>query len=163
MRHLKKSQNNTNPTPIKKGKKFKFSYQEDRFLKAISKMKFDEAIKQSNWSEEEFIDACEVAEFSYTYQKAIGLSDKQIRFLKIYPNKMANVKQTCKAVLIHRSTYYDWVKKSPVFKQEVHEIREGLYDDVESILKQKVLIEKNTTALIFFTKTKMKHRGFIMK
>ena len=92
MRHLKNSQKNTNPTPIKKRNKFKFSDQENRFLKAISKMKFDEAIKQSNWSEEEFIDACEFAEFSYAYQKAIGLSDKQIRFLKIYPNKMANVK-----------------------------------------------------------------------
>lgn len=163
MRHLKKSQNNTNPTPIKKGKKFKFSDQENRFLKAIPQMEFDEAIKQSNWSEEEFIDACEVTEFSYAYQKAIGLSDKQIRFLKIYPNKMANVKQTCKAVLIHRSTYYDWLKKNPVFKQEAYEIKEGLYDDVETILKEKVLIEKDTTALIFFTKTKMKHRGFVMK
>jgi len=88
------------------------------------------------------------------------LNDKQVKFLQVFVKKMANVKQTCKAIGISRATYYNWVDNLDTFKKEVESIREGLYDDAESVLYEKIFVQKDTTSLIFFMKTKMKHRGY---
>lgn len=41
--------------------------------------------------------------------------------------------------------------------------REAFYDDVESVIHDKILIDRETAMIIFYAKTKMKHRGYFEK
>lgn len=101
------------------------------------------------------------ARFAHAYYQTLGMTEKQVKFLKVFEKKMCNIKQTCDAIGINRSTYYDWMEKNDIFNSEISAINEGVYDDVETILHQKIFVEKETTSLIWFTRTKMKHRGYV--
>lgn len=61
---------------------------------------------------------------------------------------------------IHRSTHYDWMIKDEDYKKEVENISEITLDFAESQL-HKQINEGNTSATIFFLKTKGKKRGYI--
>lgn len=95
--------------------------------------------------------------------KTTGLTKKQKDFLWAFSKKMLNVKQACAAIPMSRETYYAWYNsdKSDTFKNAVDTIKEGFFDDVESILHTKVFVDKDTTSIIYYTKTKMKSRGYI--
>ena len=43
----------------------------------------------------------------------------------------------------------------------VREVEESLFDDVESIMYEKIFVNKDSQMLIHFSKTKMKSRGYI--
>lgn len=103
--------------------------------------------------------------FRKAYYTAINLTEKQVKFLKVFGKKMCNVKQTCEAIGIHRDTYYAWYnsEQSDTFKNEVDAIKEGLKDDAESKLYHKIFVEGDTTSLIWYTKTQMKDRGYVEK
>lgn len=90
-----------------------------------------------------------------------SLTDNQKRFLSVFPVKMCNVSQTCKAVNLSRWTYYRWRAECDIFKNASDEIIESLYDNLESVMFKKALIEENTTMLIWLSKTKMKDRGYV--
>ncbi|MFK7101053.1 helix-turn-helix domain-containing protein [Flavobacterium oreochromis] len=90
-----------------------------------------------------------------------GLNMLQKKVLCIYEKKMCNVRQTCRSAGISRQTFYNWLDTLDTFKKAVDDVREGLFDDVESILHQKIFVDKDTTSLIWFTKTKMKSRGYV--
>jgi len=47
---------------------------------------------------------------------------------------MCNISSACKAINIGRKTYYNWIKKFPIFRQQVEEVKESLIDMVESQL-----------------------------
>lgn len=98
--------------------------------------------------------------FDHLYLETIGMTRRQERFLEILPKKMLNVAATCRAVNIHRSTYYEWVDKSDTFKRFLHEVVEGLKDDVETILFQKIFVENNLKAWDLYAKAKMRDRGY---
>lgn len=97
--------------------------------------------------------------FDKEYLKGIGITRLQERFLNVFPLKMLNISATCKAVGIHRSTYYDWVYKSDTFNTFLRDTREGLFDDIETLI-YKMALEGNTRMLIFIAKTKMRNRGY---
>lgn len=61
---------------------------------------------------------------------------------------------------IHRSTHYDWLQSDLNYKKEVESIQEITLDFAESQL-HKQINEGNTSATIFFLKTKGKKRGYI--
>lgn len=98
--------------------------------------------------------------FRDKYLKAIGITVDQYRFLKVFPYKLLNVAATCKAVRIHRSTYYRWVDKCDTFRQHLHDVSEGLKDDIESYILQRIFEKQETNLIIFYAKAKMRDRGW---
>lgn len=65
----------------------------------------------------------------------------------------------CKAVGISRDTHYRWMKECPEYKRKVEEAKEASIDCVEGHLFKQIK-GGNTTATIFFLKTRAKHRGY---
>lgn len=88
---------------------------------------------------------------------------KQIPFeviAKCYEENVTNIRQTCKALKIDRNTFMAWRKKFPELNSMLCEIEEGMLDFGESKLLA-AINEGNLTAIIFYLKTKGKHRGYI--
>lgn len=84
--------------------------------------------------------------------------DKKEVIIKALQKNLGNVAQACKSVHISRVTFYEWCK-SPEFKRRVEDVREELLDFAESKLFE--LMERgDTTAVIFYLKTKGKGRGY---
>ncbi|WP_041566917.1 hypothetical protein [Nonlabens dokdonensis] len=98
--------------------------------------------------------------FYLDYLKAIDITEKQDNFIKAYKRHLCNVSKACRKVNIHRSTYYDWKNKSDSFSNLVDSAREEMYDDIESILLNKIIVEGNTRLLMFYASTRMKDRGY---
>lgn len=73
---------------------------------------------------------------------------------------LGNVTLACEQVGIDRSTHYRWLKKYPVYKKMIDEIEDITIDFAENALFRQIK-EGNTTAIIFYLKTKGKHRGYI--
>lgn len=61
---------------------------------------------------------------------------------------------------IGRTTFYQWIKQDEDFKNQVQSIGERSIDYVESKLFEQIT-DGNTTATIFYLKTKGKKRGYI--
>jgi hypothetical protein len=80
-------------------------------------------------------------------------------FTEALEMNLANIKLTCAKVGISRRTYYDWFEDDKEFAERCIEVTEGLIDLAETALLGKIK-EGDTTALIFFLKTKGKHRGY---
>ncbi len=72
------------------------------------------------------------------------------------------VSYACDAVGISRKTYYNWYNSDEGFKEEADEIIDYVIDLVEAKLLSNIS-DGDTTAMIFFLKTKGKHRGYIEK
>lgn len=73
---------------------------------------------------------------------------------------LGNITASCKAANIDRKTYYNWLKADPQFAAAVDDLAESNIDFAESCLKQQIK-DGNTTATIFYLKTKGKSRGYI--
>jgi len=98
---------------------------------------------------------------STAIKKKMGSAEgKKGIFIKRYFEKTGNVSVLCKELNINRGTYYQWMKKDPVFKQAIEDEREGLIDFVESKAFN-LINDKNPTMIIFFLKTQAKKRGYI--
>lgn len=70
------------------------------------------------------------------------------------------VTTACKKVGISRTTFYKYYNEDAEFKKEVDDIENVALDYAESQL-HKQISEGNTTATIFYLKTKGKKRGFV--
>lgn len=70
------------------------------------------------------------------------------------------VTSACKAVGINRSTHYDWLQNDPDYKKAVESIEDIAIDFAESKL-HKQIDKGDTTATIFYLKTKGKKRGYV--
>lgn len=81
-------------------------------------------------------------------------------FLQALEKNLGIVTQTAKAVGIHRSTYYDWIQTDPEFRDAAEEIQEVALDFVEGKLLKRINDESDT-AILFYLKTKGKHRGYV--
>lgn len=86
---------------------------------------------------------------------------KKKKFLELLEKAKGNVYRTCKAIGMSRETFYKAFRNDEWFCKEVEEIREGIKDDVESILMKKIFKEEDTTAILFYLKTQCKDRGYI--
>lgn len=94
---------------------------------------------------------------SYTKQQT---ALKKREMIKALVKALGVVTLACEKVGIERSTHYDWLKNDPKYKQEVEDIGEVALDFAESMLHKQIQ-DKDTTATIFFLKTKGKKRGYI--
>lgn len=69
------------------------------------------------------------------------------------------VTTACKKVDVPRSTFYKWLKTDVEFAAKVREIENVSLDFAESKLFEQIQ-ENNTTATIFYLKTKGRKRGY---
>lgn len=72
------------------------------------------------------------------------------------------VTTACKLVGVDRSTFYQYIKDDPEFAEAVKDIDEVTIDFAESQLHKQIK-DGNTTATIFYLKTKGKKRGYVEK
>ena len=80
--------------------------------------------------------------------------------LQALENSLGVVTVACKQTETPRSTYYKWLKEDKEFAQSVKDIENIALDFGESQL-HKQIGDGNTSATIFFLKTKGKKRGYI--
>lgn len=85
--------------------------------------------------------------------------NRKDNFLKAFKAGHGIILTACEAVGISRSLYYKWMKEDPDFKEKVDAIQESQIDFVESKLI-KAIEGNDTTAIIFYLKTKGKKRGY---
>lgn len=77
-----------------------------------------------------------------------------------YQKKGANISATCQALSIDRKTFYNRRNSSKELDRQLGEIEESLVDFAESKLMG-AMNDNNLTAIIFYLKTKGKHRGYV--
>lgn len=82
------------------------------------------------------------------------------RFLILFGQHRGHISNICAAIHINRSTFYDWLKQDELFKTAYDNEQEALIDHVESKLFEQI-DRKDTTAIIFFLKTRAKARGYV--
>ena len=70
------------------------------------------------------------------------------------------VTTACKQAGIGRTIFYEWLKKDEKFKKDVEELSNVALDFAESQL-HKQIGDGNSSATIFYLKTKGKRRGYI--
>lgn len=83
-------------------------------------------------------------------------------YLAAYRQAKGNVTLACMSAGISRTTYYKWRDVDAKFKQECEDIEEEAIDFVENKLLGRIN-DNDTTAIIFFLKTKGKKRGYVEK
>jgi hypothetical protein len=70
------------------------------------------------------------------------------------------VTAACKTVGVGRTTHYLWMRQDPEYKAAVEELSDVAIDFAESQLHKQIK-DGNSTATIFFLKTKGKKRGYV--
>ena len=85
---------------------------------------------------------------------------KKESILKALEKSLGIVTTACKKTDTPRSTFYKWLKEDPEFAKEVREIENIALDFAESQL-HKQIGDQNTSATIFYLKTKGKKRGYV--
>lgn len=80
--------------------------------------------------------------------------------LEALEKSLGVVTTACKIVDCNRSTFYKYYNKDSEFKSKVDELQNMTLDFVESQLHKQIK-DGNTTATIFYLKTKGKKRGYI--
>ena len=89
-------------------------------------------------------------------------SIKKNTFLAKYKSTLGNISASCEACGITRQTFYNWKENDQKFRQLVDQIDEESVDFAESALKKQIQ-DGDTTATIFYLKTKGKRRGYVEK
>ena len=85
---------------------------------------------------------------------------KKEAMLQALENSLGVVTVACKQSETPRSTYYKWLKEDEEFAKSVKEIENIALDFAESQLHSQMK-DGNTSATIFYLKTKGKRRGYI--
>lgn len=82
--------------------------------------------------------------------------------LKALEQSLGVVTSACKKCNVSRKTYYQYLKEDDSFKKDVADVQNIALDFAESKL-YKAIQDDNITAIIFYLKTKAKHRGYVEK
>ena len=85
---------------------------------------------------------------------------KKVAMLKSLDFHMGLVSPAAKAVGITRNTHYNWLKSDSGYADEVDQIQEATFDFVEGNMLKKIKAG-DTIMTIWYSKTKMKARGFV--
>tara|TARA_R100001163_G_scaffold4987_1_gene6182 strand:- start:29 stop:382 length:354 start_codon:yes stop_codon:yes gene_type:complete len=85
---------------------------------------------------------------------------KKESMLKALESSLGVVTVACKSADVPRSTYYKWLKEDEDFSKAVKEIENIALDFAESQLHTQMK-DGNTSATIFYLKTKGKKRGYV--
>src|SRR5437016_1260762 len=85
---------------------------------------------------------------------------KKKQCLAALEKSLGIVTDACKTMKIHRSTFYDWYKADKEFAEAADSINDLALDFAESQLFERIR-SGDTTATIFYLKTKGKKRGYV--
>lgn len=85
---------------------------------------------------------------------------KKAAMLEALKKTLGVVARACKAVDLERKTHHNWLRDDPDYAAAVADIQEEALDFVEGQLLRKVG-DMDTTAIIFYLKTKGKARGYV--
>ncbi len=86
--------------------------------------------------------------------------EKRIAFLERLRVRFGLITYACKDVGIDYVTYQNWRKKYPDFDKQCEQILNiEVAEKVESALMRRIMAN-DTTAIIFYCKTKLKSRGY---
>lgn len=91
--------------------------------------------------------------------KSVLQKEKVLEFLE---KNCGVISPACKGANISRFSFYQWLKDDKEFAEKVKQIQEASIDFVESKLYEKIN-DGDTTAIIFYLKTKGKQRGYSEK
>jgi hypothetical protein len=80
--------------------------------------------------------------------------------LEALEQSLGVVTSACKKVGIGRTTFYDWMRSDEDFAKQVKDIEDIAIDFAESQLHKQIK-GGNTSATIFYLKTKGKNRGYV--
>tara|TARA_B100000900_G_scaffold401271_1_gene405762 strand:- start:771 stop:1106 length:336 start_codon:yes stop_codon:yes gene_type:complete len=89
-------------------------------------------------------------------------SEQKQKMLETLEYNLGIVSNSCISANVSRSAHYKWLKEDPVYAQAVNDIQETAIDFVENKLYDQIK-KDNITAIIFFLKSKAKHRGYYDK
>ena len=90
------------------------------------------------------------------------IQHKKKQFLELLEKNTLHIGNTCKALNVERGWYYRNIDKDPEFREQCESVKESFIDTVESYLFKNIQ-KGDTTSIIFFLKTRAKHRGYIEK
>ena len=85
---------------------------------------------------------------------------KKQAMIEALTDSLGVVTIACKKVGIARNTHYEWYKEDENYRNAVDDLADVALDFAESMLHKQIQ-EKDTTATIFYLKTKGKKRGYI--
>lgn len=80
-------------------------------------------------------------------------------FVEAYKSALGNVSKACEATGVSRGTFYRWKSEDADFADAISEVGEENTDFAEDCLRKK-MSEGDTTAIIFYLKTKGRERGY---
>ncbi len=83
-------------------------------------------------------------------------------FLQALEEQGGNVSKAATACGIPRITHYKWLEADPEYKEAVRFVQEATIDHVENKLMDCINGGKEAS-IIFFLKTRAKHRGYVEK
>ena len=97
------------------------------------------------------------------YRTAKDREAAMVDFLQAYEKSLGVLKTACEATGMCRKTIWEWRKKYPEFDDACYECEETAIDFVESRMFKKIDTggKGSESLIIFYLKTKAKHRGYI--
>jgi stress response protein SCP2 len=93
-------------------------------------------------------------------QGARSLLIRKKKMIEALTASLGIVTTACKNVGIARKTHYQWYKTDTKYKESVDDIADIAIDFAESMLHKQIK-DQDTTATIFYLKTKGKKRGYV--
>lgn len=93
-------------------------------------------------------------------EQSAELDIRKKAMIEALESSLGIVTTACKAVGINRQTHYNWLANDPAYSSAVADVQEIALDFAESKLHNRIASE-DTTATIFYLKTKGKKRGYI--
>jgi len=90
------------------------------------------------------------------------MDSKKKSFLRALNDSLGIITAACQKAKVPRSTFYNWMKEDSIFRNEAEAIFEAQTDFVESKLLENIK-SNDTTAIIFYLKTKARDRGYSEK
>lgn len=88
------------------------------------------------------------------------IQQKKNALIEALTQTLGVVTSACKIAGIDRTMFYDYYNSDEKFAQKVRDIQEVAVDFAESKLYEQIK-DNNTTATIFYLKTRGKHRGYV--
>ena len=89
----------------------------------------------------------------------LAIQAMQFQFLDMLRITKGNVAEACKSMKLGRDMYLRWLNDDRDFRFQVMVLIEEIGDNVEDQLMRRIQ-EGDTQAIIFYCKTKLKHRGY---
>ena len=97
-----------------------------------------------------------------TLEEAAQIEQKKADMLRALPNHHCIASLAAISSGIEIAEHYHWLKTDENYRKQVEITAESMVDNVEKLLYD-LIEQKNITAIIFYLKTRGRHRGYEQK